>query len=85
MGDDPGANLFTVIDGLIDRWCERRALRPLRILLPAYQLNGLTDGWVELYDALRDVRSACRDELPEVEMREINQAVMAVQKILYNR
>ena len=85
MSDDLGADFFTVIDGLIDQWCERRALRPLRTLLPAYPPNGLTDGWHELYDALRDVRSACRDELTEAEMQKINRAVVTAQKMLDNR
>jgi hypothetical protein len=29
-------DLFKTLDALIDAWCERRALRPLRYLLPAY-------------------------------------------------
>src|SRR6266480_4674207 len=28
--------LLTTLDGLIDSWCESRALRPLAYLLPAY-------------------------------------------------
>ena len=85
MSDELGANFFTVIDGLLDRWCERRAPNPPRILLPAYPPNGLTDGWHELYDALRDVRSACGDELTEVGGRRIGRAVVTVRKALENR
>ena len=29
-------NLFKTLDALINGWCERRALRPLAYLLPAY-------------------------------------------------
>lgn len=57
------------MDGLIDGWCERRKLRPLRIMLPRYPLsNGLTDDWEELRAALRQIRASCRDELTSAEM-----------------
>lgn len=79
------ADIFAVIDALIDRWCERRALKPLRLILTAYPPNGLTDGWHELYNALRDVRALCRDELPEADNKDINQVVFAIQEMLEDR
>jgi hypothetical protein len=30
------ACLFKLLDQLIDRWCERRALRPLAVVLAGY-------------------------------------------------
>jgi hypothetical protein len=42
---------------LIDIWCERRALEPLRIVLPhSVLVSGLTDEWAELASALKTVR-----------------------------
>ena len=38
--------LFPLLDQLIDGWCERRALRELRLILAGYPMpNMLTDGW----------------------------------------
>jgi hypothetical protein len=43
---------------LIDRWCERRELEPLRRLLNGRaSINGLTDGWNEMRDELRTIRA----------------------------
>lgn len=54
---------------LIDGWCERRCLKPLsRILGPYLGFNGLTDGWVELSNALKTVRAMHRSLLLESEI-----------------
>ncbi len=67
---------------LIDTWCERRALSPLAVLLPAYTSNnGLTDGWTEVMEALRTLRGAGR--LPDGEQREIERLVLLVEKMVY--
>ena len=51
---------------LADGWCEHRALRALHHFLPGYfALNGLTDGWAELENALKDVLVFAKDELTE--------------------
>ena len=77
------ANLFTLLDGLIDGWCERRALNPLRHILPAYPLaSGLTDEWHQLYDALRDIRALCGDELAAEESERLNRVIVGVQNVL---
>ena len=50
------AELPHILNELIDGWCARRALRPLRIILRVYPLaNSLSDDWHDLYDGLRDV------------------------------
>ena len=49
-------NLFKTLDGLINGWCERRALRPLAYLLPAY--SGVfvhTDQQFQLLEALKNL------------------------------
>ena len=53
-----------VLDRLIDGWCERRALYPLALLLPAYLAHtGRKDSEIALYRALARIRSRARDEL----------------------
>jgi len=77
------ANFFTLLDGLIDGWCERRALNLLRHILPAYPLaSGLTNEWHRLYDALRDIRALCADELDAEESQRLNRVIAGVQDVL---
>jgi hypothetical protein len=66
---------FDVVDRLIDHWCERREYGALATLLPAYTaFNGLTDGWVDLYQALRSTKAYAHGRLPEVEERDLDEA-----------
>jgi hypothetical protein len=52
------------LDWLIDQWCERRALKPLRFLLAAYPgVLVHTDQFGDLLEKLRDVKGLCRSEL----------------------
>ncbi|MDT7603023.1 MAG: hypothetical protein QOF61_1020 [Acidobacteriota bacterium] len=79
-------NIFAILDSLIDQWCERRALTPLRHVLPVYPPgNLLTDGWHQLYDALCDVRATCRDIVSEEEMRKLIEVIIIIQNMLENR
>jgi hypothetical protein len=51
------ASVIEPIDALIDEWCERREVKALALLLPAWVDNfGLTDGWARVLDALIDIR-----------------------------
>jgi hypothetical protein len=76
-------DLFPLLNGLVDGWCERRALNPLRHILSAYPLsNGLSDEWHKLYDALGDIRTLCREELEPEEKEKLNRAILHVQKVL---
>jgi hypothetical protein len=52
---------------LIDAWCERRCLGPLRQVLQAWPPNGLTDGAYELLSALRLARAASREVATQFE------------------
>ncbi len=68
-------DLFKTLDGLIDAWCERRALKPLHYLLRAYPaVITHTDQKFELLDALKNVKGLCRDDLTEEERRVVTQA-----------
>lgn len=52
------AELQSKIDFLVDAWCARKELIPLRRLLNgAAGINGLTDGWAELLAELRAIRA----------------------------
>jgi hypothetical protein len=45
------------MEAMIDSWCDRRDLKALAILLPAWVNDfGLTDGWTDVLDALLDLR-----------------------------
>lgn len=79
MTDDILNNLWNLVDG----WCERRALNPLRHLLPAYPPpNGTSDEWYELHDALKDIRASCGEQLTEEEKKTLNNVIVAIQKTL---
>src|SRR5262245_31060550 len=59
---------FKILDHLINRWCERRALRPLRYLLDGYPgVLAHTDQQFELVEALKKVNALCRDDLTQEE------------------
>jgi hypothetical protein len=66
---------FKILDDLINSWCERRALRPLRYLLGAYpEVLAHTDLQFELLEALKKVKALCRDDLTQEERRLVRQA-----------
>jgi len=49
---------------LIDKWCSRTLLEPLRHLLNGQAaLNGLTDGWSEMLYELKTIRAQNKDLL----------------------
>lgn len=78
LADIPEAmefNLFETLDGLINGWCEHRALRPLRYLLRAYPaVLEHTDQQFQLLEALKNVKSLCRNDITSEELRLITQA-----------
>jgi hypothetical protein len=62
-------NYTQTLDSLIDRWCERRAIRPLRYLLNAYPGPLVhTDQKFQLLEALRDIKGLCRSDLTDEEI-----------------
>jgi hypothetical protein len=70
------------VSGLIDAWCDRRELRALARLLPAWLANdGLTDGWAGVLDALRTI---CADgSLPGDEAIVVDRCIVAVESAVY--
>ena len=78
------AEFLSALRVLIEGWCDRRCLGELSIILPGYLgLNGLTDGWVGPYEALKNVRALSRDRLPQEELELINQLIRAAEKVVY--
>ncbi|MGA2540784.1 MAG: hypothetical protein ABSG78_04390 [Verrucomicrobiota bacterium] len=79
-------DICQTLDTLIDRWCERRALKPLQLLFRAYPGPLLhTDQKFELLDALKDVKGLCRGDLPVDELRMLIEAVQVLEDSLQNR
>lgn len=68
-------DLVKTLDGLITAWCERRALRPLACLLAAYPgVSAHPVKEFELLEALKNLKSVCRDHLTSAELLLITQA-----------
>ena len=78
-------NLFKTLDGLINGWCERRALRPLAYLLPDYPgVFAHTDQQFQLLEALKNLKRLRLDLTPE-ELRLVIQAHDLVDERLRTR
>jgi hypothetical protein len=75
--------IFAKLHSLVDRWCERRALKPLRFVLPVYPMpSGLTDAWADLHSGLKDARAFARDDLTEAELSDLEDVIFAVGQVL---
>jgi hypothetical protein len=75
-----------ILDRLVTAWCERRALAPLRQLLPAYPPSwNLSDDCYELLDAMKNVRGLSKDSLTSDEYRELTRAMILLQDALEHR
>jgi hypothetical protein len=75
---------FSKIDKLIDGWCERRCLKPLRFILRSYPLAaGLTDEWASLLDSLKDIKGFCGDELTAEERRVMVELINVAHDAVY--
>jgi hypothetical protein len=70
---------------LVDGWCERRALGPLRRILGLWPPpNGFTDEWQGVWAALRSIRAMHRDELHHFgEFESISALIAEMSKQLY--
>ena len=74
-----------LVEFLVDRWCDRRALGPLRHILGAWPNHGLTDGYGLLRDALAKVRSVSRDVLDPGETELAHLAQNSIERVLHCR
>jgi len=75
--------LYQRLDWVIAQWCERKALRPLRLLLPAYPgIPVHTDQFYSLLEGLRDVKGLCRAELTTDELKHVIAAINEIEDAL---
>ncbi len=71
---------------LIDRWCDRRELRPLRRLLNGQaSINALTDGWIEMRDELKAIRAQDKAVLKNDEMDIVIKLIQNIERDISNR
>ncbi len=79
-------NLFKALDGLINGWCERRALRPLGYLLPVYPgvLTHINEQF-QLLEALKNLKRLCRDYLTPEQLRLVTHAHNFLEERLLTR
>ena len=82
VSEEYGDSINGPLERLIDAWCDRRDLRPLALVLPAFTSNnGLTDDWANLMEALRSLRAArC---LPDDEQALLEQVLNLVEKAIF--
>ena len=86
------SRLVELLDALVEHWCARRALTPLRCLLPVWPSPLIhSDQWHELWRALQDVRGLGPEALTPDEsalhaeaVRLVNQSLRAVGQSPYD-
>jgi hypothetical protein len=78
-----GPRLAELLRLLVDGWCERRALEPLAVLLPAYlAFSGLTDSWTDLRDAIDRLRGLGPGALTDGERAAVAEARALIHQAL---
>jgi hypothetical protein len=71
---------------LAKSWCDRHALKPLFHFLPGYfALNGLTDGYAALAEALRDTLALAKNEITEAEKTELRTLLAEADSAVYRK
>jgi len=69
MDTSPASQINEILSQLVDAWCARRELGPLRQVLSHYPLGtNLTDEWADLASALKSARVRYSQDLPAGEM-----------------
>ncbi len=78
--------LLADLRGLIERWCDQRKLGPLYRILGGYlALNGLTDGWADLLEALKATRAIGFESLGQKDWDTLCDLIHATEGIVYRR
>jgi hypothetical protein len=76
--------LFQEVRGLVETWCDRRALRALRHILHGYPVaSPLTDGLAELMIALKNVRAFAAEEITAEKLSTIDECVRVIGRAVY--
>jgi hypothetical protein len=72
------------VAALVDAWCDRRAIGPLRVILGCYPiLNNLTDDWATLANGLRTIRVQHARELDPSEMDVVVRLQQLAESVVY--
>ena len=72
------------IAALIDAWCDRRAIDPLRIALSCYPIpNNLTDDWAAVAASLKTIRARFGRDLPPEELDTVVRIQQLAESIVY--
>jgi hypothetical protein len=75
---------FDTLKHLIYGWCDERLLLPLALLLPKYvAFNGMTDGWLELQAALRNLRSLGSESYTPLDWDTVNDLIRAADRAIH--
>ena len=83
MRKDPSA-VDVLLRQIIDGWCERRALRPLRVILQCYPLvSGLTDEWASLATGLKTIRVQFANDLVAKELDQVIELQHLAESVAY--
>ena len=78
------SNVHLRLGQLIDGWCERRALKPLRAILPYYPLpNGFTEDWALLAKSLKTIRVQFANDLALGELDQVIELQHLVEAAVY--
>jgi hypothetical protein len=75
---------FAALRELIERWCDERKLGALSRLLPGYlSMNGLTDGWANLYEALKATCAIGHEAFNPTDWDMLNELIRGAERIVY--
>jgi hypothetical protein len=78
------AEFFAVVRRLIDAWCDRRALRPLSLVLGPYlAFDGLTDSWGNILTALKTISARYQKDISEAELDSVRDLIRAAGAAVY--
>ena len=80
------ANSDALMEQLIDNWCGRRALGPLRQILSCYpRVSGLTDEWAALATCFKTIRVQFATELAGQELEQVIALQHLAESIVYRQ
>lgn len=79
-------DFLAALRALIERWCDERRLAALACILPGYlSLNGMTDGWATLHEALKSTRALGQEGFSHADWDLLNELIRAAEQATYKR
>ena len=84
MAPIPDVEPQQAVAQLIDAWCDRRALGPLRVILTCFPFaSGLTDEWASLASGLKTIRAQHRGDLTADELESLVALQQLAESVVY--